>query len=179
MAGKIGVILEKISQFLSSRITRTWQTSGIHIAWQSIGTTPNQRLSRFQSGLAEGSMGGWMAKRETVGLEAVLALAKQLSAVDKLKLVEHVLVELEPIVERKGPREGRSSQHALKGKAFTEAEVEEIERKLGRANEARRPKRVLQLEGLWKDVPFDVGTSEIRQARRELSEGLTCRAERH
>jgi len=42
-----------------------------------------------------------MARRETIRLEAVLALATQLSAVDKLKLVEHLLVELEPIVERK------------------------------------------------------------------------------
>jgi hypothetical protein len=124
-------------------------------------------------------MRGGMASRETIRLEAVLALATQLSAVDKLKLVEHLLVELEPIVERKGPRERRSSQHAPKGKAFTEAEVEEIERKLGRANEARRAKRVIQLEGLWKDVPFDVSADEIRQARRELSERLKRRAERH
>jgi hypothetical protein len=124
-------------------------------------------------------MRGGMARRETIRLEAVLALATQLSAVDKLKLVEHLLVELEPIVERKGPRERRSSQHTPKEKSYTEAAIEEIEHKLGRANEARRPKRVLQLEGLWKDVPFDISTDEIRQARRELSEGLKRRGERH
>jgi hypothetical protein len=123
-------------------------------------------------------MRGGMAKHETAGLEAVLALAKRLSAEDKLKLVEHVLIELEPIVERKGPRERRSSQRTPKGQAFTEAEVEEIERKLGRANEAGRSKRVIRLEGLWKDVPLDVSTDEIRQARRELSEALKCRAEK-
>jgi hypothetical protein len=116
-----------------------------------------------------------MAGRETIRLEAVLALATQLSAVDKLKLVEHLLVELEPVVERKGPRERRSSQHAPKGKAFTGAKVGEIERKLGRANEARRPKRVIQLEGLWKNVPFDISIDEIRQVRRELSEALKRR----
>jgi len=36
----------------------------------------------------------------------------------------------------------------------------------------------MQLEGLWKDVPFDVNTDEIRQARRELSEGLKRRTEK-
>jgi hypothetical protein len=120
-----------------------------------------------------------MARRETIRLEAVLASATRLSAMDKLKLVEHLLVELEPIIEWKGPRERRSSRHAPKGKAFTEAKVEEIERRLGRANETRRPKRAIQLEGLWKDVPFDISTDEIRRARRELSEGPKRRAERH
>jgi hypothetical protein len=119
-----------------------------------------------------------MARRETISLEAVLALATQLCAVGKLKLVEHLLVELEPVVDRKGHRERRPSQHAPKGKAFTGAEVGQIERKLGRANEGRQPKRVVQLEGLWKDVPLDVSTDEIRQARRGLSEALKRRAEK-
>jgi hypothetical protein len=119
-----------------------------------------------------------MARHETIRLEAVLALATQLSAVDKLKLVEYLLVELEPIVERKGPREWWPSQHAPKRKAFTRAEVGEIEHKLGRAKEVRRPKRVIQLEGLWKDVPFDISTDEIPQIRRELSEALKRRAEK-
>ena len=119
-----------------------------------------------------------MARHETIRLEAVLALATQLSAVDKLKLVEYLLVELEPIVERKGPRERWPSQHAPKRKAFTRAEVGEIEHKLGRAREAQRPKRVIQLEGLWKDVPFDISTDEIPQVRRELSEALKRRAEK-
>jgi hypothetical protein len=83
------------------------------------------------------------------------------------------------MVARKGPREERSSQQAPKGKAFTEAEVEAIERKLGRATEARRPKRVIQLEGLWKGIPFDISGDEIRQARQELSDVQTRRAERY
>jgi hypothetical protein len=95
-----------------------------------------------------------MARREIIRLEAVLALAKQLSAVDKLKLVEHVLVELEPMVEQKGPREPRSSQHTPKDEVHTDAEVEEIERKLWGTDEAQRPKRVIQLEGLWKRHPL-------------------------
>ena len=124
-------------------------------------------------------MGGGMAKRETVGLEAVLALAKQLSAVDKLKLVEHVLVELEPVVERKEPKKQRSSSGTSEGQSLTEEEGEEIKRKLWGTHGERRPKRVIQLEGLWKDVPFDVSTEEMRQARRELSEALKRRSERH
>jgi hypothetical protein len=34
------------------------------------------------------------------------------------------------------------------------------------------------LEGLWKDVPLDISTDEIRQARRGLSEALKRRAEK-
>lgn len=46
-----------------------------------------------------------MGRHEAITLEAVLGLAKQLSAVEKLKLVEHVLVELEPIVEAQKPKD--------------------------------------------------------------------------
>jgi hypothetical protein len=42
-----------------------------------------------------------MAKLEPITLETVLAMAKRLSAVEKLKLVEHLLVALEPIIARK------------------------------------------------------------------------------
>ncbi|HXH08407.1 MAG TPA: hypothetical protein VNP04_01325 [Alphaproteobacteria bacterium] len=120
-----------------------------------------------------------MADPELITLETVLALATRLSALDKLKLVEHLLVELEPVVARKGLREQQSSQQAPKGKPFTEAEVEAIARKLGRANQARRPKRIIQLEGLWKGIPFDINGDEIRQARQESSEALTRRANRY
>jgi hypothetical protein len=108
-----------------------------------------------------------------------LALAKRLGAAEKLKLVEHLLVELEPIVERKAPKKRRSPSGTSEGQSLTEEEVEEIERKLWGKHGERRAKRVIQLEGLWKDVPFDVSTDEIRQARRELSEALKHRAERH
>jgi hypothetical protein len=120
-----------------------------------------------------------MAKAEPITLETVLALAKRLDAAEKLKLVEHLLVELEPIVERKKPTKRRSPLGTSEGQSLTEEEVEEINRKLWGTHGERRPKRVIQLEGIWKDVPFDVSTEEIRQARRELSEALKRRSERH
>ena len=115
---------------------------------------------------------------EPITLGKVLALAKQPNAVEKLKLVEHLLVELEPIVERKEPKKQKSSSGTSEVQSLTEEEVEEIKQKLWGPNGERRPKRVMQLEGLWKDVPFDVNTDEIRQARRELSEGLKRRTEK-
>jgi hypothetical protein len=120
-----------------------------------------------------------MAKPEPITLETILALAKRLSAAEKLKLVEHLLVELEPIVERNAPKKRRSPSGTSEGQSLTEEEVEEIERKLWGKHGERRAKRVIQLEGLWKDVPFDVSTEEIRQARRELSEALKRRSERN
>jgi hypothetical protein len=120
-----------------------------------------------------------MAKPEPIALETVLALAKRLSAAEKLKLVEHLLVELEPIVERKAPKRRRLPSGMSEGQSLTEEEVEEIKQKLWGESRERRPKRVVQLEGLWKDIPFDISADEIRQARRELSEALKHRAERH
>jgi hypothetical protein len=119
-----------------------------------------------------------MAKPETITLETVLALAKRLNTAEKLKLVEHLLVELGPIVERKAPKKRRSSSGMSEGQSLTEEKVEEIKRKLWGKHGERRPKRVIQLEGLWKDIPFDITTDEIPQARRELSEALKRRAEK-
>jgi len=120
-----------------------------------------------------------MAKPEPITLETLLALAKRLSAAEKLKLIEHLLVDLEPIVERKAPKKRKSPSGVPERQSLTEDEVEEIERKLWGESRERRPKRVVQLEGLWKDIPFDISADEIRQARRELSEALKRRAERH
>jgi len=120
-----------------------------------------------------------MARPEPITLETVLALAKRLSAAEKLKLVEHLLIELEPIIERKTPRKRKSPSSTSEGQSLTEEEVEEIKRKLWGKHGERRPTRVIQLEGLWKDVPFDISTAEIRQARRELSEALKRRSEKH
>ncbi len=119
-----------------------------------------------------------MAKPEPITLETVLALAKRLSAAEKLKLVEHLLVDLEPIVE-KAPKKRRSPSGISETQSLTEEGVEAIKQKLWGKSGERRPKGVIQLEGLWKDVPFDISTDEIRQARRELSEALKRRAERH
>ena len=64
-------------------------------------------------------------------------------------------------------------------KPIEEEEVEESKQKLWGKHGERRPRCAVQLEGLWKDIPFDVSTDEIQQARRELSEALKFRAERH
>jgi hypothetical protein len=120
-----------------------------------------------------------MAKSGPITLETVLALAKQLSATEKLKLVEHLLVELEPIVDRKVPKKRRSPSGMPEGQPLTEEEIEELKRKLWGKHGERRPKRVIHLKGLWKDVTFDICTDEIRQARQELSEALKHRAEKH
>ena len=120
-----------------------------------------------------------MAKPEAMTLETVLALAKQLNAAEKLKLVEHLLVELKLIVAREAPRQRRSPLGVSEVQSPTEEEAEEIKRKLWGKHGARRPTRVIPLEGLWKDVPFDISTDEIRQTRRELYELLKRRAERH
>jgi hypothetical protein len=119
-----------------------------------------------------------MANSEPITLETVLALARRLSAAEKLKLVEHLPVELEPIASRKAPKKRRLSSSTSEGQSLTDEEVEEIKRKLWGKQPERRPKRVIQLEGLWKDIPFGITTDEIRQARRELSEALKRRAEK-
>jgi hypothetical protein len=120
-----------------------------------------------------------MGKLEPITMEAVLALAMRLSAAEKLKLVERLLEELEPIVERRQANKRGSTSSKSEGRSLMEEESEEIKRKLWGVSGERRPTRVVQLEGLWKDVPFDVSADEIRQARRELSEALERRAERH
>jgi hypothetical protein len=120
-----------------------------------------------------------MARPEPITLETILALAKRLSAAEKLKLVEHLLVELEPIVERRAPKKRRSPSGTSREQSLTEEEVEESKQKLWGKHRERRPRCAVQLEGLWKDIPFDVSTDEIQQARRELSEALKFRAERH
>ena len=107
-----------------------------------------------------------MAKSGPIMLEAVLALAKRLSAAEKLKLIQQLLVELEPIADRKAPKKRRSRTGMSDGQSLTEKEVEEIKRKLWGTHGERRPTHVIQLEGLWKDVLFDISIDEIRQARR-------------
>lgn len=118
-----------------------------------------------------------MGEPEPVTLATVLGLARKLSAIERLKLVEHVLVELEPIVTGK-ERKRRSLRSTLQECPLTEEEIRELERKLWGKADVGLPSRVVQLEGLWKDVPFDVSSEDIRQVRQELSEALKRRAER-
>lgn len=145
---------------------------------QILGNKSIERHSRFQKRLAEETMRSRMARHEIVRLEAVLALATQLSAVDKLKLVEHLLLELEAIVERQEPKKREPLSGTSGEDSVTEDGDEEIKRKLWGTNVGRRSRRVVQLEGIWKDVPFNVTADEIREARQELSEALKRRVER-
>ena len=61
--------------------------------------------------------------------------------------------------------------------SFTAEEIAAIEQKLWGKAGGERSKCVVQLEGLWKDIPFDVSTEDIREVRRELSEALQRRIE--
>jgi|RhiMetStandDraft_8_1073273.scaffolds.fasta_scaffold07442_2 hypothetical protein len=118
-----------------------------------------------------------MGDPEAVTLATVLGLVQKLSAIERLRLVEHVLVELEPIVAEK-VRKQRSVRSTPREHPLTEEEIREIEWKLWGKADMEQPRRVVQLEGLWKDVPFDISSEDIRQVRQELSEALKHRAER-
>jgi len=57
--------------------------------------------------------------------------------------------------------------------------IEGVLRELGPIVEAQESsKHVVRLEGLWKDIPFDVSDEDIREVRRELSEAIRRRTER-
>lgn len=121
-----------------------------------------------------------MNKQEAVTLETVVGLTEKLSAIEKLKLVEQVLVDLESVVraqalkQRKPPR-GKGEKQAL---TQDEEKIREIKRKLWGPDEQKWPTRVVKLGGLWKDTPLNMGDEEIHQVRRELSEALKRRAEK-
>jgi len=119
-----------------------------------------------------------MNKHETVTLETVVGLAGKLSAPEKLKLVERVLVDLEPIVQaqeskkRKPPRRKGGEQN------LTDEQEKEIKRKIWGTDEKKWPTRVVKLKGLWKDMPLNLTDEDFRQASHELSEALKRRAEK-
>src|SRR5215475_6341361 len=110
-----------------------------------------------------------MGESEAVTLATVLGLAQKLSAIEKLRLVEYVLIELEPIVTEK-ERKQRSLRSAPRQHPLTEEEKRDIEWKLWGKVDVGLSRRVVQLGGLWKDVSFEVSAEDIRQARDELSE---------
>jgi hypothetical protein len=118
-----------------------------------------------------------MGEPEAVTLATVLGLAHKLSAIEKLRLVERGLVELEPIVAEKERKQG-SLRSAPRERSLTEEERRNIEWKLWGKVDVGLSRRVVQLGGLWKDVPFEVSAEDIRQARDELSEALKRRSER-
>ncbi len=52
--------------------------------------------------------------------------------------------------------------------------LKEVERVVDNL-QSKTPKPPLKLEGLWKDIPFDVDTRTIRRVRRELSRKILKR----
>ena len=48
--------------------------------------------------------------------------------------------------------------------------------KTQRARTRRISHNIVKLEGLWKDVPFDIIDENVRQARRELGQQIATRA---
>lgn len=121
-----------------------------------------------------------MNKQEAVTLETVVGLAGKLSAPEKLKLVEQVLVDLEPVVQAQEPQK-RKPLHR-KGKKQTlaqdEEKIKEIKRKLWGPDEQKWPSRIVKLGGLWKNTPLNLTDEDFRQASHELSEALKRRAEK-
>jgi len=121
-----------------------------------------------------------MSKHETVTLEMVVGLAGKLSAPEKLKLVERVLVDLEPVVRAQALGQRKPLHHIGKKQGLTQDEekIKEIKRKLWGPDERQWPTRIVKLGGLWKDTPLDMSDEEIRQVRRKLSEALKRRAQK-
>ena len=119
-----------------------------------------------------------MESHETISLEIVLDLAEKLSAAEKLKLVERVLVDLEPIVQAQEPKKRKLLRHTGKKRTLTEEKIKEIKRKLWGADERAWPTQIVRLEGLWKDTPLNLTDEDFRQASHELSETLKRRAEK-
>jgi hypothetical protein len=119
-----------------------------------------------------------MNTHDTVTLEAIIGLAKKLSAAEKLKLVERVLVDLEPIVRVQEPKKRKPPRRTGKTQSLTDEQIKEIKRKLWGADEQKWPKQIVRLEGFWKDTPSNLTDEDFRQTSHELSEALKRRAER-
>jgi hypothetical protein len=119
-----------------------------------------------------------MEQHETVNLETVLGLAEKLSPVEKLKLVERVLVDLEPVVRAQERQKRKPLRRKGKPQPLTEEQIKEVKRKLWGKDERAWPTQIVRLGGLWKDTPLNLTAKEFRQARRGLSEALKRRAEK-
>ncbi|HJY81154.1 MAG TPA: hypothetical protein VKK81_08730 [Candidatus Binatia bacterium] len=119
-----------------------------------------------------------MESHETISLETVLGLAEKLSAAEKLKLVERVLVDLEPIVQAQEPKKGKPLRRKGKEQSLADEQIKEIERKIWGPMGKDPSRRIVQLQGLWKDAPLNLTDKEFRQIRHELSEALKRRAEK-
>lgn len=119
-----------------------------------------------------------MERHEAVTLETVVGLAEKLSASEKLKLVERVLGNLEPIIQAQEPTKRKPPRRMGKTQSLTDEQVKEIKRKLWGVDEQKWPTRVVKLRGLWKDTPLNLTDEDFRQASHELSEALKRRAEK-
>lgn len=119
-----------------------------------------------------------MNTQSPVTLETVVGLAKNLSAAEKLKLVAHVLVDLEPIVWAQESKKRKPPRHTGETPDLTDEKIKEIKRKLWGTDEQKWPKQIVRLEGLWQDTPSDLTDDDFRQTSHELSEALKRRAER-
>jgi hypothetical protein len=113
-----------------------------------------------------------------VTLEAIIGLAEKLSAAEKLKLVERVLVDLEPIVRAQESKKRKPPRHTSKRQGLTDEQIEEVERKIWGPSGMDPSRHVVQIRGLWKDAPLNLTDAEFRQIRHELSEALKRRAEK-
>jgi hypothetical protein len=119
-----------------------------------------------------------MASHEPISLATILGLAEKLSAAEKLKLVERVLVDLEPIVRAQEPEKQKPLRRKSKEQSLTDEQIKEIERKIWGPAGKDPSRRIVQLRGLWKDAPLNLTDKEFRQIRHELSEALKRRAEK-
>lgn len=119
-----------------------------------------------------------MNTQSAVTLETVVGLAEKLSAAEKLKLVAHVLVDLEPRVRAQEPKKQKPPRRTKETQSLTDEKIKEIKRKLWGVDEQKWPTRVVRLEGLWKDTPLNLTDDDFRRASQELSEAIKRRAER-
>ena len=74
-----------------------------------------------------------------VTLETIIGLAEKLSAPEKLKLVERVLVDLEPVVRAQEPEKRKPLRRKGKKPSLTDEQIKEIKRKLWGLDEQKWP----------------------------------------
>ncbi len=87
-----------------------------------------------------------MARHETVNLETVIGLAEKLSAVEKLKLVERIVVDLEPIVRAREPEKQKPLRRKGKPQPLTEEQIKEVKRKLWGEDERAWSTQIVRLK---------------------------------
>ena len=56
--------------------------------------------------------------------------------------------------------------------------AEFLKAKTRRDRVGRVSRNIIKLEGLWKDVPFDITDEDVRQMRQELGQQIASRAKK-